>query len=92
MVRQFLVLLALAALGVGTPVGLNNARAAAMCAREIGIYDVCDTMHSYTRCRGSRPMMVFDCVHSPDHYCLIQNDKGSCSGLRPPPMNGTITH
>ncbi|KAH8167983.1 hypothetical protein CIB48_g210 [Xylaria polymorpha] len=94
MFRQFLLLafLALVGLGVGTPVGLNHPRAFTMCPREYGVYDVCDTMHSFLRCRGTRPMMVFDCAQEPDHYCLIQNDKGSCSGLLPPPMNRTTLH
>ncbi|KAI1743911.1 hypothetical protein F4680DRAFT_407913 [Xylaria scruposa] len=87
-----LAFLALITLGIGTPVGLNHPRAATICPRETGIYDVCDTLHSFLRCRGTWPMMAFDCAHEPDHYCLIQNDKGSCSGLRPPPMNGTIPH
>ncbi|KAI0879167.1 hypothetical protein GGS24DRAFT_230960 [Hypoxylon argillaceum] len=92
MFHQFLVLLALVALSISTPVGLNSRKAANICPRENGIYDVCDTVHSFLRCRGDRPMMVFDCSHEPNHYCLIQNDKGSCNGLRPPPMNSTLTH
>ncbi|KAI8952406.1 hypothetical protein F4801DRAFT_541431 [Xylaria longipes] len=93
MIHQYLIaFLGLIALGVGTPVGLNHPRATTICAREEGIYDVCDTMFSFLRCRGNRPMMAFDCAQEPDHYCLVQNDKGSCNGLRPPPMNGTIPH
>ncbi|GAP87699.1 hypothetical protein SAMD00023353_2800220 [Rosellinia necatrix] len=93
MFRQLFVLLTLVTLGITTPIGLNTPRAAAsMCLREIGVYDVCDTLHSFTRCRGNRPMMVFDCKHDPAHYCSIQDDKGSCSGLLPPPMNGTLYH
>ncbi|KAI0430345.1 hypothetical protein F5Y09DRAFT_307879 [Xylaria sp. FL1042] len=92
MFYRVLIFLALIALSVSTPIGLKNHRAATICAREIGIYDVCDTLHSFLRCRGTRPMMAFDCAHAPDHYCLIQNDRGSCNGLLPPPLNGTITH
>ncbi|KAI3343764.1 hypothetical protein F4824DRAFT_20494 [Ustulina deusta] len=92
MFRPLLVFLALVALSISTPIGLNNARAASVCARENGIYDVCDTLHSFLRCRGTRPMMAFDCAHAPDHYCLIEDDKGSCNGLLPPALNGTITH
>ncbi|KAK5629521.1 hypothetical protein RRF57_005236 [Xylaria bambusicola] len=92
MFRQALVFLALVALSISTPIGLTSSRAVSGCARETGIYDVCDTLHSFLRCRGLRPMMAFDCAHAPDHYCLIQNDKGSCNGLRPPPLNGTVTH
>ncbi|KAI0400352.1 hypothetical protein F4802DRAFT_498149 [Xylaria palmicola] len=96
MFRQLVVFLALVTLGIGAPAGVGSRprprpRAANTCTREEGVYDVCDTMHSFLRCRGNRPTMVFDCAHSPDHYCLIQNDKGSCMGLRPPPMNSTIT-
>ncbi|KAI1421663.1 hypothetical protein F5Y12DRAFT_688341 [Xylaria sp. FL1777] len=90
MFRHVLVFLALVALSISTPIGLKNQRAISICARETGIYDVCDTLHSFLRCRGSRPMMAFDCAQSPDHYCLIQNDKGSCNGLLPPPLNGTL--
>ncbi|GAW21710.1 hypothetical protein ANO14919_112340 [Xylariales sp. No.14919] len=91
MLRQvLLVFLALVALGISTPIDLKNPRATNICPRETGIYDVCDTLHSFLRCRGNRPMMAFDCAHAPDHYCIIQDDKGSCNGLLPPPLNNTM--
>ncbi|KAI1306385.1 hypothetical protein F5Y03DRAFT_354611 [Xylaria venustula] len=92
MFHRALVFLALVALSVGTPIGQKSPRSASVCVRQTGIYDVCDTLHSFLRCRGYKPTMAFDCTHAPDHYCIIQNDKGSCNGLLPPPLNGTITH
>ncbi|KAI3337225.1 hypothetical protein HD806DRAFT_528798 [Xylariaceae sp. AK1471] len=78
MFHQFLIFLALVALGISTPVGLDR-RAATICPREEGVYDVCDTVHSFLRCRGSQAMMAFDCAQSPEHYCQILNDRGSCN-------------
>ncbi|KAI0976103.1 hypothetical protein F4678DRAFT_415986 [Xylaria arbuscula] len=92
MFHQALVFLALVALSIGTPIGRNSPRSASICARQTGTYDVCDTLYSFLRCRGIKPMMAFDCARTPDHYCIIQNDKGSCSGLLPPSLNGTIAH
>ncbi|KAI1187067.1 hypothetical protein F5B17DRAFT_336339 [Nemania serpens] len=94
MFRHFVVVvLVLVALGISTPVGLSDPRAAAMstCLREAGIYDVCDTIYSYLRCKGRSPMMSVDCAQEPGHYCLIKNDRGSCTGLSPPPMNITLS-
>ncbi|KAI1199989.1 hypothetical protein F5X97DRAFT_321745 [Nemania serpens] len=56
MFHHFLVVLVLVALGISTPIGLTDPRAA-MCLREVGIYDVCDTLHSFLRCKGRLPMM-----------------------------------
>ncbi|KAI0388632.1 hypothetical protein F5Y17DRAFT_474346 [Xylariaceae sp. FL0594] len=70
---------------------------AALCHRPEGIYDVCDTLHSYLRCRGTRPMTAFDCAATMDpaepdpghgHYCQILDDRGSCTGRSPPLING----
>lgn len=90
MFHHFLVVLVLVALGISTPIGLTDPRAA-MCLREVGIYDVCDTLHSFLRCKGRLPMMSVDCAQEPNHYCLILNDRGSCTGLNPPPMNITLS-
>ncbi|KAH9905401.1 hypothetical protein F4778DRAFT_779742 [Xylariomycetidae sp. FL2044] len=92
--------LLLTTLTLANPFGLDTASSLAApeydkhkggnCARNAGVYDVCDTTHSYLRCRGLRAMMVVDCKRTAENYCEIVNDRGNCNGRRPPSFNATM--
>jgi hypothetical protein len=83
----YLLLASLAAqLGMTNPLPDKHTPDPYVCTRDTGVYDVCDTEHSYIKCRGHDAILVVDCKTDPSHYCHIVKGRGHCNGRTPPPM------
>ncbi|KAI1130788.1 hypothetical protein F5Y10DRAFT_262732 [Nemania abortiva] len=83
---QAVILALLAALGTPTVLSTDNSPNPAICRRAKGIYDVCDTLHSFARCKGHNVMLIADCKLGKSNYCRIVHDRGSCDGTTPPKL------
>ncbi|KAI1144821.1 hypothetical protein F4825DRAFT_304217 [Nemania diffusa] len=86
MKAQSLILVFLAA--VGTSALLSNVHSLnpAICKRARGTYDVCDTLHSFVRCRGHEAILITDCRLSTSTYCQVINGRGRCDGTSAPDL------
>ncbi|RWA13200.1 hypothetical protein EKO27_g1905 [Xylaria grammica] len=81
-----LLLASLAALRTSTALPSRQLSNPALCVRPEGIYDVCDTEHSFVRCSGHDALLITDCKLDNTTYCQVTNDRGSCNGTSPPPF------
>ncbi|KAI1198014.1 hypothetical protein F5X97DRAFT_343108 [Nemania serpens] len=90
MKSQALLLASLAALATSAtalPEGISSIYYPSMCKKGAGIYDVCDTEHSYLRCRGHDAMLIVDCKVGNSSYCRILEGRGGCDGTSPPDLS-----
>ncbi|KAK5635322.1 hypothetical protein RRF57_011034 [Xylaria bambusicola] len=85
---QTFLLPCLAMLGIATALPDSYKLNPSICARPTGVYDVCDTKHSFIRCNGHNALLVTDCIASNSTYCRIVNGRGSCDGSSPPDLGG----
>ncbi|KAI0478124.1 hypothetical protein F4859DRAFT_513706 [Xylaria cf. heliscus] len=60
----------------------------AICPRPRGVYDICDTEHSFIRCHGHDAILVTDCRPDPSSYCQVVDNRGRCDGVTPPDLAG----
>ncbi|KAI0204916.1 hypothetical protein F4808DRAFT_315055 [Astrocystis sublimbata] len=58
----------------------------AICRRSEGLYDICDTDHSYVRCRGHEAVLIADCKIAANTFCQVVNGRGSCDAQSPPSL------
>ncbi|KAI1161149.1 hypothetical protein F5B18DRAFT_653962 [Nemania serpens] len=82
---QALLFASLAALGASTALPKSSSTYwPSMCNKAKGLYDVCDTNHSYIRCHGHDALAEVDCRLDNTTYCRVVNDHGTCRGTSPP--------
>ncbi|KAI1111843.1 hypothetical protein F5Y14DRAFT_453700 [Nemania sp. NC0429] len=85
---QALLLASLAALGTSSVVPEDSSIFYPhICKKATGVYDTCDSQHSYFRCNGHNALLVVDCRVGNNTYCRIVNGRGSCDGTTPPDLS-----
>ncbi|RYC65947.1 hypothetical protein CHU98_g218 [Xylaria longipes] len=89
MKTQALLAIPLAALATSTvlPVARRSLNPA-ICLRAKGVYDICDTEHSFIRCDGHEAILITDCRLDASSYCQVINGRGRCDGETPPDLAG----
>ncbi|KAI0440512.1 hypothetical protein F4803DRAFT_552992 [Xylaria telfairii] len=85
---QALLAIPLATLAASTALPARRSSNPSVCLHARGIYDVCDTQHSFVRCNGHEAILVADCKLDASSYCQIINGKGRCDGAAPPDLAG----
>lgn len=89
---QTLLLASLAALGASTALPEDTSiYYPTICKKAQGIYDVCDTQHSYLRCHGHDVMLAVDCKQTSSTYCHVVNSRGYCDSTTPPDLSNSET-
>ncbi|KAI0451619.1 hypothetical protein F5B21DRAFT_507101 [Xylaria acuta] len=88
MKTQALLAISLAALGTSTALPARRNSNPAICLRSRGVYDICDTEHSFIRCDGHEAILITDCRLDPSSYCQVVNGRGRCDGETPPDLAG----
>ncbi|KAJ2990193.1 hypothetical protein NUW58_g3076 [Xylaria curta] len=81
-----LLVAALSAFGTSSPVPDRRSAAPSICVSGGGVYDVCDTAHSFIRCSGHDALLIADCMEDKSSYCQIVNGRGHCNGTAPPDL------
>ncbi|KAJ8131864.1 hypothetical protein O1611_g1764 [Lasiodiplodia mahajangana] len=84
---QALVATFLATLGTSAVLPDDGNTNPAFCTQATGIYDVCDTPHSFIRCNGHETVLLADCRLDSSSYCHIVNGRGRCDGTTPPDLS-----
>ncbi|KAI1304815.1 hypothetical protein F5Y03DRAFT_395338 [Xylaria venustula] len=85
---QALLIASLAALGASTALPKNDLSNPGICVHAYGVYDVCDTEHSFIRCNGHEALLITDCMTGSATYCRIVNCRGRCDGATAPELGG----
>ncbi|KAI1423355.1 hypothetical protein F5Y12DRAFT_716426 [Xylaria sp. FL1777] len=88
MKTRALLLVSLAVLGPSTALPESHLTNPGICKRAKGVYDVCDTEHSFIRCNGHDALLITDCIIGNSTYCRIDNGRGHCDGAAPPDLGG----
>ncbi|KAI0426851.1 hypothetical protein F5Y09DRAFT_350860 [Xylaria sp. FL1042] len=85
-----LLLLLSSLAGLGKPTALPETYLSnpSICMKSQGVYDVCDTEHSFIRCNGHEALLVTDCIIGNSTYCRIVDSRGRCDGASPPKLCG----
>ncbi|KAI0398995.1 hypothetical protein F4802DRAFT_603419 [Xylaria palmicola] len=85
---QTLLVTALAA--TGTPMALPGRHDfnPGFCVHARGVYDVCDTEHSFIRCDGHQTLLIADCKLDASSYCQVVDGRARCDGTTPPDLGG----
>ncbi|KAI1754010.1 hypothetical protein F4782DRAFT_494727 [Xylaria castorea] len=81
-----LLAISLAALATSTALPARRSSNPAICLRAKGVYDICDTEHSFVRCSGHEAILIADCKLDPSSYCQVVDGRGSCNGETAPDL------
>ncbi|KAI0100553.1 hypothetical protein GGR51DRAFT_564088 [Nemania sp. FL0031] len=84
---QALIFSLIVTLGTSAVLSNNGEPNLALCKQATGIYDVCDTLHSFVRCNGYEVILAADCTLSNSSYCHIVHGRGGCDGTTPPDLS-----
>ncbi|KAH8165635.1 hypothetical protein CIB48_g2602 [Xylaria polymorpha] len=88
MKTQALLAISLAALATSTALPARRSSNPSICQHAGGVYDVCDTAHSFIRCHGHEAILITDCKLDALSYCQVVNGRGRCDGAAPPDLAG----
>ncbi|TRX89362.1 hypothetical protein FHL15_009799 [Xylaria flabelliformis] len=81
-----LLAISLAALATSTALPARRSPNPATCRHPKGVYDICDTEHSFVRCNGHEAILVADCKLDASSYCRVVDGRARCDGETAPDL------
>ncbi|KAI0861740.1 hypothetical protein F4860DRAFT_513534 [Xylaria cubensis] len=85
-----LLAISLAALAISTALPARRSPNPAACRHPQGVYDICDTEHSFVRCNGHEAILVADCKLDASSYCQVVDGRGRCDGETAPDLSNEV--